>query len=132
MKRVQLLDGDGDGHEGTGEGRVGGAGGFALDGWLDAGEIVLQGAEKGFEAEAAQLLGVAEQLAGEIGVAVMGAAGVGAMAGAESFAAFGNAAAFAAGFVEVLTFVDHEGPPWSKEKGPARNQTFCFFHLSSE
>jgi hypothetical protein len=102
-----LLGGNGDRDMSTGEGRVGGAGGFALDDGLNGGKIVLQGAQKDFKADAAELLGVAEETAGEIIVVVTGARGVRAMARAERLAAFGDAAAFAAGFIDVLAFGNH-------------------------
>jgi hypothetical protein len=56
--------------------------------------------------------------ADEVRLVVERALGVGAMAGAKVFSALGDAAAFAAGFVDVLALVNHGFS--SAQKGKAQ------------
>jgi hypothetical protein len=60
------------------------------------------------------------------------AAARGAMSGAEFLAAFGDAAAFVACFVDVGAFFDHGFAPPGIKKPRRRGEAFCFSILSSE
>jgi len=111
------FDRDADDNRSAGEGEIAGARGFALDGRQDGGESVLQGAEEIVVAGGAEVLSEDGHLAHEGGLIVEGAAGIGAVSGAEGFSAFGDAVAFASGFVEVFAFVNHGVPPGAADSG---------------
>jgi hypothetical protein len=108
---VERADCDGYGDDGAGDGDVGGArvssSGIAIQDGPGGGEGVLEGGELVEERELADLAGEGVELADEPGLVVEGAVGLGAVAGAEVVAAFGDAAAFAAGFVDVLALGNH-------------------------
>lgn len=103
----EALDGNGDDDHGASEWNVGGAGGFSLDSGLDGAERVLQAADETQGVGGAELIDEGGDLALEVGLVVNGALAVRTMAGAEALSAFGDTAAFAAGFVDVFAFVDH-------------------------
>lgn len=111
----KAADGDAEGDAGAGEGGVSGAAGVALDDIADGAEGILKDGEEVRQIEPGELLGKGGELAGEFGLLVQGAAanGIGTVACAEDLSAFGDAAALAAGFVDVLAFVDQEKASFS-------------------
>jgi hypothetical protein len=125
----EAIAGGGDRDGGAGEGGAIAAGGAAIDEAVDVGEGSAGGVEEIFEVHGFELVDIGEHLQEE-GIVFFEKTtltAVFAVSGAKLLAAFGDAAAFMARFVDVNAFLDHDGF-LQQHKSPAGWARLLFFY----